>query len=216
MKKPILRSTLKFLLILVFCFISLYAFADSITHNAKTNSVLIVCDGLDAGKPYSFIATRSANVENGLTQADLIYLNQFKASSEGTIRVMLMDDGLLGVCFYVGGEMQGVQLLRYIGKYGEITSSIQTPAMLKDIEDEAFAGETFQAAYLGNVESIGSKAFLDCEELIYVQIRSRTTEIADDAFQGCRNLLFSCYEDSSAYRYAKQHSFAVEIIPSAE
>lgn len=209
-------SGLLLVFLMLFLLLPTGVLADSIKYDAKTQSIKIVCDDLEEGKAYSFIATRSANVENELTQDGLVYLNQFTASTEGQIKVLLLDQGLIGVRFYVGGEMKDGQSPRFIGEYGEITSAIQTPAMLKGIEEEAFVGGSFQAAYLGDVESIGSKAFLNCSELIYVQIRSMTTDIADDAFQGCRNLLFSCYEGSSAYQYASLHGYEIELIPDAE
>lgn len=60
------------------------------------------------------------------------------------------------------------------------------PSGLKTIEEEAFAGLPCQVIIIPQgCTTIGSRAFADCEELLYVQIPDSVSRIADDAFEGC-------------------------------
>ncbi len=204
--------------ILVFAAILLSAFsasADSVVLDDEKQAVIVTCDHLVAGNPYSFIATGQADLSDGLSNEQVYYLNQLTADKNGKLEVLILDPGMRGMVFYVGGTLKGEQSPHRIGVYGkvipEMKNSITLPAMLIQIEEEAFAGGRFQAVYLGNsVQSIGSGAFKDCKELIFVRIPASVTEIADDAFQGCGNLTINCVKDSVAYQFAVEHGFAVE------
>ena len=58
-------------------------------------------------------------------------------------------------------------------------------AMLKEIEDEAFMGLAVEGIIIPDgCTTIGSKAFADCPNLIYIKIPASVTSIADDAFEG--------------------------------
>lgn len=60
------------------------------------------------------------------------------------------------------------------------------PAQLTTIGDGAFEGALFGAVIIPDtVTSIGSRAFADCPNLVYVYIPSGVTSVALDAFAGC-------------------------------
>ena len=60
------------------------------------------------------------------------------------------------------------------------------PARLKTIEEEAFSGAAFEAVIIPDgCESIGSRAFANCPNLVYVRIPASVMYIAEDAFEGC-------------------------------
>ncbi len=64
------------------------------------------------------------------------------------------------------------------------------PASLTAIEAEAFAGTPFQAVIVPNtVTAIGSRAFADCRNLVYVCIPASVTSIASDAFADCPHVI---------------------------
>ena len=65
-------------------------------------------------------------------------------------------------------------------------AAMKLPAMLKRIESEAFMNLASEAGIIpdGCVE-IGSKAFADSPNLIYVWIPESVTSISGDAFEGC-------------------------------
>lgn len=87
------------------------------------------------------------------------------------------------------------------------------PANLKRVEASAFEGGTFTEVHMGSqVTSIGSRAFADCENLGLVEIGSRNTQIADDAFDGISWVVFACYEGSTAADWAEDHGFGVSYI----
>ena len=64
------------------------------------------------------------------------------------------------------------------------------PASLTTIEDEAFEGTSFQAIVIPDtVTAIGSRAFANCRNLVYVYIPASVTSIAPDAFADCPNVI---------------------------
>ena len=72
----------------------------------------------------------------------------------------------------------------------ENVHTMKLPAQLKEIEEEAFAGRPCQVVIIPDgCTTIGSRAFADCDELLYVRIPPSVTEIADDAFEGCDKYL---------------------------
>ena len=64
-------------------------------------------------------------------------------------------------------------------------SVLRLPAALKEIDDEAFRGLTVQSIIITDgCTKIGSKAFADCPNLIYIRIPASVTSIEGDAFEG--------------------------------
>ena len=64
-------------------------------------------------------------------------------------------------------------------------NGLKLPAAARTIEEEAFVGGAFQYVIIPDgCVTIGSKAFADCPNLIYVYIPASVTSIADDAFAG--------------------------------
>ena len=81
-----------------------------------------------------------------------------------------------------------------IGVYREIDldslNTLEFPESLLVIEDEAFAGGTFEAAIIPDgCISIGSRAFADCPNLVFVHIPKTVKAIAGDAFDGCGDVI---------------------------
>ena len=71
-------------------------------------------------------------------------------------------------------------------RYSEDLLTLALPADLQIIEKEAFAGAAFEAVIIPDgCTSIGSRAFANCPNLVYVRIPASVTSIADDAFEGC-------------------------------
>ena len=70
----------------------------------------------------------------------------------------------------------------------ETLSRLVLPEDLKRIEDNAFDGTNIQAVIIPDGCSyIGSKAFGNCKNLVYVTY-ARDTVIEDNAFEGCDSL----------------------------
>ena len=64
------------------------------------------------------------------------------------------------------------------------------PGQIRNIEEEAFAGGAFQVVVIpDSCTSIGSRAFADCPNLLYVRIPASVTSLADDAFAGCSQVI---------------------------
>ena len=88
------------------------------------------------------------------------------------------------------------------------------PAMLGSVGSEAFARGAFVYAVVpANVTEIGPRAFADCPNLRYVEIRGKMTGIDSTAFSGVTGLTVIGTQDSTAAQYARQHGFA--FVPAA-
>lgn len=82
---------------------------------------------------------------------------------------------------------------------------MQMPANVRQIADEAFAGNPLieRVEIQGErLERIGERAFADCSALKAIAIPSSVTSIGDDAFDGCAELIITCTAGSTAERYA--------------
>ena len=80
------------------------------------------------------------------------------------------------------------------------------PASVTRLGDYAFAdcsGLTSITIPQG-VTSIGYYTFSGCSGLTSITIPKSVTSIGDYAFAGCHDLVFYCYEDSTAYEYAME------------
>ena len=65
-------------------------------------------------------------------------------------------------------------------------SVLRLPVNIQVIEEEAFEHGAFEAVIISEgCTVIGSRAFANCTNLVYVRIPASVTSIADDAFAGC-------------------------------
>ncbi len=85
--------------------------------------------------------------------------------------------------------------------------TLKLPAGLQAIDDETFAGAAMNVADLREtgITSIGSYAFRNCRELTDVYLPAGVNSIADNAFEGCLNIVFHCPKGSYAETYAAAH-----------
>ena len=83
---------------------------------------------------------------------------------------------------------------KYITVYVRDTdnySAMFLPGSLQTIEEEAFESTNGNIANIPNVcETIGPRAFADCNALREVYIPNSVTEISDTAFEGCHDIVF--------------------------
>jgi len=88
------------------------------------------------------------------------------------------------------------------------------PADLVEIKAEAFMSSPVEFVSIPyGCTTIGSAAFKNCSDLIYIFVPSSVTSIADDAFDGCNaDLTFILTGSGPAMEYAGKHGFYVEII----
>lgn len=78
------------------------------------------------------------------------------------------------------------------------------PSGLTEIQSEAFLNGAAEYVVLPDgCETIGSRAFAACTNLVKVYMPDSVTSIASDAFTGCGNITFLCESDNAAAAYAK-------------
>ena len=87
------------------------------------------------------------------------------------------------------------------------------PASVTRLGDYAFAGCSGLTSITipQGVTSIGYYAFANCSGLTSITIPQSVTSIGECAFSNCHDLVFYCYEDSTAYEYAMDNSFDISV-----
>ena len=87
---------------------------------------------------------------------------------------------------------------------------MKLPAALRSVQRETFLNLPAECFVLPDgCLVIGEKAFADCKMLKLVEIPASVVAIADDAFEGCENVLIVTPEGSAAERYAQNHGILV-------
>ncbi|MBQ8161178.1 MAG: hypothetical protein IJ083_10545 [Clostridia bacterium] len=83
------------------------------------------------------------------------------------------------------------------------------PSGLSLVESEAFAGDESLVWAVVPGGTIGSRAFADCENLLFVEAGEGVSEIADDAFEGTPGVSLITAPGSYVDRYARDHGLGV-------
>ena len=199
------------ILVLALCALMLTASADSVV--LQNGSVTITCEGLQPSSRYSFVASSANSKDQLFADGMLLYADQLTADDAGNFSLTFIHADLPDCTFWVGGAFkEGESSPRLAGTYTAAAEGVSFPTALEVIEDEAFAGSLFRQVVLGDkVTTIGAKAFQDCTALRRIVIPDSVTQIAGDAFDGCTDLTVVCGKDSTAWEYAIDHQFAIEI-----
>ncbi len=102
--------------------------------------------------------------------------------------------------------------------YLEEVAIKSSTSSLKTIGNHAFTNcESLEKISLGKeVVRIGDGAFSGCDRLGEITIPDSVTEIGEDAFFGCHNLIIACNKDSFAYKYATENSIEVKVLDEEE
>lgn len=84
------------------------------------------------------------------------------------------------------------------------------PAELKAIEEDAFAGDSFECVVLPEgCKAIGAGAFKDCAQLRFIEIPESVDYIDGSAFDGCGDgLIIVTVPSSAALCFAQEHDIA--------
>ena len=93
-------------------------------------------------------------------------------------------------------------------------SKLILPAMLTEIEAEAFIGGTWAQIWTSDkLRSIGPRAFADNPHLQLVVITSMTAEVDATAFEGCPDTrIIRCPEGSAAWQSAQRYGWQAEAL----
>ncbi len=95
----------------------------------------------------------------------------------------------------------------------DLSAMLRLPAALTEIENEAFENCGAAAVTLpSGCESIGSRAFADNPDLVYIFIPASVTQIAQNAFVNSPNVTIYCYSGSVAAMYAAEHSLRFVLV----
>lgn len=81
-------------------------------------------------------------------------------------------------------------------------AQLKLPSKLEEIGEEAFMGTAFTYADLCGIDTIGPRAFKDCESLVQVWFDISNKDIADNAFDGSSYLVILAYNVSQIVEYA--------------
>lgn len=141
----------------------------------------------------------------------LLLLLPSAAYAEEGVRIELMvADGVSYAVLtrepILGGTLKGGE---------EKNPGFRLPAFLTGIEASAFEGIDAACVEISeNVESVGSRAFADCQNLREFHISESVKEIAEDALAGCENVtVYGTTEVAKAFADAAHFEY---VDPSAE
>lgn len=90
----------------------------------------------------------------------------------------------------------------------EGAETLRLPEQTREVAANAFEGISASKVILPDgVTKIGSRAFADCQNLLYAVLPESLTyhSIAEDAFSGCIRLTILCAAESDAQQYAETH-----------
>ncbi|MBR0464843.1 MAG: leucine-rich repeat domain-containing protein [Clostridia bacterium] len=108
----------------------------------------------------------------------------------------------------VGYEDSSTTVTFRILESGAALTTLKLPMYLTTIEEEAFTGTTAERIMIATAcQSIGSRAFADCPNLLFVEIPNSVTDIAGDAFAGT-HVTIVCNSGSYAEDYADENNIA--------
>ena len=207
------RICLLLIVVLLIVGLSGWVCAESDTGYARlhpsNNSVEVTCSQLEEGQHYVFMALKGSG-EASISGDSILEIRQFTSPSD-TIQIALVGKQYKDAFFLFGGPFADGDSPKLI--FLPQSMEAHFPASLTFIKDEAFMNCAFQMIYLSNgIASIGERAFKGCEQLSYIQIPSTVMWIADDAFEGCNNLVIGCQKNSLAYRYAQNAGIDYELM----
>ena len=189
---------------------------DAVAYDPDLNAVSIVWAGCAPEQSYMlFLLTDSAEPAS-IQAADILFMDQITADAQGVVSVLYAGPEFSSCLVCLSGEFPDSGTSpRIIGSFLKDSEAdvLQTPENLKTIGARAFKGGAFTHVYLGNkVQSIGSQAFADCPNLVYIEIPASVFSIAADAFQGSPNVVIGCKENSAAYAFAVDMGIPFRLI----
>ena len=214
------HSPVVFLVAVVLCLVAFVnqSLAESVSYTEGIDTLSISYGQCIAGEEYALILLEGDNA-NSVSPDGLLFVDQLVANNEGKIYVAFVNPSFPTCSVLLGGSFKNGQLSpQNLGVFyppvdDEPINRFTLPSMLKTIDDEAFLECAFTHVYLGeNVETIGSKAFANSSDLVYILIPNSTIYISNDAFDGCGDLVIGCYEGSAAKQYAIDHNISYKII----
>ena len=88
---------------------------------------------------------------------------------------------------------------------------LKLPSELTKIEEEAFVGVTVPVLDLRGTKivEIQNKAFSNCVNLNDIYLPANVKSIAENAFEGCSDIVIHCYQGTYAETYAKNHAIQI-------
>lgn len=133
-------------------------------------------------------------------------------------RVVSVQNGTITACgegnavvtaIFAGGNTLQISVL-----VEESLNSLQQPAVLTAIADEAYAGTAnVQRVSAGNcLTSVGARAFADMESLVQAELPASVVSIADNAFSRSPDVVIICEKGSYAETFAVDNGLAYVYI----
>ena len=195
--------------------LSLSVAEDCVIYDAEQRAIQVSYTGCNPSGQYMVFFLRDGANISGFSAADIYFMDQITADTSGLLSLLYVGPEFSSCQVAISGTFPGSGTSpKIIGRFrpsGEF-SMLTMPTSLIQIEDEAFEGGTFTHVYLGaSVESIGNKAFANCQNLVYIEIPTETITIADNAFLNSPHVVIGCTAGSNAYDYAVRKGLQYRI-----
>ena len=184
-------------LAITFLLIMPHAAMAGVTYDAVSDRLTVSYDQCTPGGQVSLFLLQPSAAAGGFSVSDVLFMDQLTAGGNGRIEALFIGSALPPFKAVIGGNFtDGGVSPREIGNWAGSAEvrTLTMPAQLTAIEESAFEGGTFTHVYLGEqTASIGSRAFADCQNLLYIYIPDSVTDIASNAFEVCDSLTIGCH-----------------------
>jgi hypothetical protein len=147
--------------------------------------------------------------------ANILFMDQITADSDGKIELLFISPLFQEGTVCLGGKFSDNSASpRFIDSFPIMEKPLNMPGVLTEIGEEAFEGGSFTHVYLGeSVQTIGARAFANCNGLRYIYIPDSVTSISYDAFVDSDGVVIGCHENSTAYNFALDNGLPYYILP---
>ena len=124
---------------------------------------------------------------------------------------------LLGMCSPTSASEQNEKIPERAFENCTSLSSFEIPDYVRYIEKYAFYNSGIKnIMFESNIVSVGEYAFSECTSLEKAYFYGKDIYISENVFDGDKNILILCFENSTAHKYAVENDIPYKLFEDGE